>query len=239
MTKQIPIICMTTDDGFISDYIYAYPRLRKKGYMLTSYIMANYPDQHLPYYASWSHWKMLHERGWDIQCHSFNHERLSTLTDAELREDMEKQDQGFIDAGLPIPDHHAVPFGDIRDEQANIILEYRKTLRAGMYRTEHFDSNHDGAYNTYEQVKSRKFGVLGFDMQTESQFENFKTQVDKAIENNGIFVWYFHMVLPDGDPQSMGIYISYLEKALDYIEESGIRVMTITEMYDYVTSITN
>lgn len=74
VSKREPLMVITFDDSKESDYELAYPLLKSKGVVGTSYIIASKIGKEK--YLNWDQIREMKENGWGIECHSFDHARL-------------------------------------------------------------------------------------------------------------------------------------------------------------------
>ena len=78
-----PII-LTFDDGYVDNYLYAFPLLRQYGFKGTFFVITSFVDEGRGGYVSWDQLRIMHEQGMDIQSHSRTHIDLRKQSKAEL-----------------------------------------------------------------------------------------------------------------------------------------------------------
>ncbi len=70
-----PII-LTFDDGYVDNFLYAFPLLRQYGFTGTVFVVTQFLDQGLPAYLSWEQAQLMEANGMDIEAHGVTHDDL-------------------------------------------------------------------------------------------------------------------------------------------------------------------
>jgi len=70
-----PVI-LTFDDGYLDVYTYAYPLLKKHGFVATFFLVTAPIDQENPEYVTWDQVALMHEGGMEFGAHSYTHPDL-------------------------------------------------------------------------------------------------------------------------------------------------------------------
>ena len=222
--KPEPILVFTIDDNYITDYDIAYAEFAKRGIRGTLFIctvntgckIGVWGEQHL----SWKQILEMWENGWDIQCHSHNHHRLTELTEPEIRAELEKVNDFFKVNSLPLPRHHAFPEGAYNNLVKKIVAEYRLSSR----------SVDPGFIYTYDSIDLGSYAAFHGDMQIDKDLTRIIAAIEETIFKNGIIVLYIHKIVQSG-PSRYECLRSLLEELLDFIISSGITAVTVSEMY--------
>src|SRR5690606_14879874 len=130
--------------------------------------------------------------GWGIECHTRDHLRLGELSDQEIHEQFQAVNQDFERYGLPLPQHHALPFGsggNVKRVQ-DIVMQYRKSCR-------NIQSNSSGIYNYWDTIDFSALNARSADITDANPHvvDLRKSDIDLTVEENGILILIVHKVL--------------------------------------------
>lgn len=95
--KNKNYISITFDDGYIENYLYVFPILRKFNFHATFFVITNKIDT--PGYMSWKHLDELASNGMEIGSHTLSHRALKTLDRISVLEEL-KSSKSLIEAKL-------------------------------------------------------------------------------------------------------------------------------------------
>lgn len=222
-----PMVVISTDDGRITDYTTIYPLAAARRIPITHYISITGSGS--PGGMTWDQVKELRAAGFGIECHTYGHVKLTTLTAAELHANMQAVNAAYSAIGLPSPEHHAYPFGSANADVRTVISEYRNTGRKALserYRgTVFMDWGEDPKdYEIYTKAVYRT---------STDDVSDILALIDEAIENKYVLNLFTHDVSPT--PTNVGCYDEHFETILDYIaakRDAGlIDPVTIDGMY--------
>lgn len=225
--KEKPIIVISFDDFFETDYTHAFPYMMKKGVVGTSYV--NTTRMGSGNKGSWGQALEMLNNGWDLQCHTDNHQNITEITATELGESMLKVNQDFIDNGLEPPMHHAHPFGVFDASSRSVIDKYRLTQRRTNY-------NYDDT-NYYNNFDFKLIKSINSDIQSTDgvKMKKIKDAIDYAVSQNSITTLFFHRITDEVEEGvSVAVAYEYFKEIVDYAVESDAEIMTIKEVYDYI-----
>ena len=82
-TRDSKTCAITFDDGYIGNFNYAYPILKKYGYSATLFISTKYVSL-LEQWMNWGQLRELASRGFSIQSHTATHPALEELEDKDI-----------------------------------------------------------------------------------------------------------------------------------------------------------
>jgi peptidoglycan/xylan/chitin deacetylase (PgdA/CDA1 family) len=221
-----PLFVFGFDDGFDSDYYYAWPLLKSRGVRGVSFAHTSVIGT-----EGALTWEMIHEMvddGWEMGCHTHSHLRLDEASEQEIRDEMETVNSLYREQGLPVPKHLTYPNGAVNQFASRIVSEYRLTGRR--YRPS--SSNYSNITFNYME-----YAWLHADMRNEdgpNGLNNVKAEVDKAFENQTVLVSFLiHRVVED-------LYagyqckLIYLQQLVDYVIERGGKIVTQDEAYEII-----
>jgi peptidoglycan/xylan/chitin deacetylase (PgdA/CDA1 family) len=81
-------ICLTFDDGWLGNYLHAYPVLKEYEFKATFFIATELIGK--PFYMSWEHLKEMVANGMSIQSHTVTHQPLSGMDEKEIIFELQK-----------------------------------------------------------------------------------------------------------------------------------------------------
>ncbi len=210
-----PLLCITFDDAFKTDYTFAYPEMKKRGMLGTTYVIGYYTDRFDKYMTS-QQLLDLHANGWDLQCHTYDHPYLSTLNASQVNKQMMDTDAKFAELGLPRPLHHAFPYGDYIHETREVISKYRVSQRA--------TGETVSSPQKLEDIDFSRMGAVIGDIQTQQKYDEIKGLLDRAVAEKKVLILYWHEMTDIKKP----FFVNFL----DYAVSTGIKTVTHAELYD-------
>lgn len=235
--EKKPLLVMTFDDFYPSDFEFVFKEFRSRGILGTSFVNPS-PEPAFSWQRSnqrdtpfWDAIKIMMAAGWGIECHTYDHPNLTNLTEEEIREQMIKVNEEFIGQGLSAPRHHAIPYGagGQNDNIRNIISEYRETVRGTAGNTRF----HEWETLDFNHVKS-----FGADFNNESMVEDLKDNVREAISGKKIMTTFSHSQTATGEISwhgKKGLFTSFL----NWVIKQPIEIVTYDDMYHRVKDYQN
>lgn len=208
------------DDGTDTDYTVAFPEMVSRGMSGTSYIVTNYVSN-LEGYVTWEQLYEMQQAGWDLQCHTQSHAHLPQKTDAQIQQEMYGVNEAFIQHGLQPPTQHAYPFGEYDARVIANVRQHRYSMRAT-----------GGEMQDYRDIDWTRINAYHGDISQETGYkslEEFKQRVNQAIAEKQVMLAYWHRLTETTEP--------YFIAFLDYVQASGIRVVTHAELYSHARYI--
>ncbi len=158
------VIVFTFDDGPLSDYLLAYPILKRYGIKGTSYIITGFVDAKTKGKLNWEQIKEMSEYGWAFGAHTNSHQRMAGLEGDEIKADCEAVKQSFTNQGFKAPEIAAYPYGSYSKEVIQAIKPYYRQSRLAYYRNDFVDPGG----NPY------KIACISADMRTNSALKKRK-----------------------------------------------------------------
>ena len=212
-----PAILLRFDDGNLSDYTKAYPLIKAKQMVATSYIVSSLvgggqklTDQNLI---------ELNANKWDIGNHTVNHPLTEgAMTVQDFIDEMEGCRAYLDNIGLTRASKHVGATGSAYcDDWVTAAGAWgAKTLSPG-----------SAAPNIYSSEFPYHINANG---QAVPTLVATKAYIDKAILNKWTPICYFHRIVDSGASGADWL-LSDFSLLLDYIESLGLQTLTIDEYY--------
>lgn len=221
-----PLLVITFDDFFPSDYEVVYPVMRKLGIVGTSYVNTATHLQRNKNRKDMDFWnaiRIMRASGWAIECHTHKHTNVDIQTEAQLRLDMTDLNTQFDLQGLATPRHHALPYGMHSPLALATIDDYRVTIRTVEEGLEDWDT-----------ANLLFLKGISMDMHTETELDFHKSQVLDAIANDKIMITYSHEQSPTGTLTNWTGKIDLFVSFLEWVVTQPIRIVTMEQMYQMV-----
>ena len=105
------LIVLTFDDGTQSSLEFIAPMLKGLGFSATFFINRGDGAVGDVGYMSWAEIKQLHEQGFEIANHTYNHPNMAAIPDDRVRPEVILMEEGCESNGIPVPTTHAYPGG--------------------------------------------------------------------------------------------------------------------------------
>jgi peptidoglycan/xylan/chitin deacetylase (PgdA/CDA1 family) len=229
------VIIFTFDDGPESDYLLAYPILKEQGIKGTSYIITKFTDESMPGKLTWDQIKEMSADGWDFGCHTYEHKRLTGMSDDEIKESMEAVDRSFTEQGFQPPSIMAYPYGAYNQRVIDDIKPYRAQARLASYQTMFVDPKNTDPY---------AIDSVSADMRTNSQLKKDEKLVDKACGDNAVIVFRIHTMYKEKPYDTVPINKKILSgcapqtdsrlfrQLVEYCVDKGCSFMTMSQLMD-------
>jgi peptidoglycan/xylan/chitin deacetylase (PgdA/CDA1 family) len=116
-------IGLSMDDGFLSIYREAWPRLRAAGLPFTVFVSTDEPDGRYPDYMTWDQLRELAAAGVTIGAHSASHPHMPTLSREQSRAELAKSNARFKAELGRQPELFAYPYGEYRLALRDLVTE--------------------------------------------------------------------------------------------------------------------
>ena len=79
-------VCLTFDDGWLGNYLYAYPVLNQYGFKATFFVATGLIGT--PFYMTWEHLREMVATGMSVQSHTVTHQPLGGMGEAEIHSEL-------------------------------------------------------------------------------------------------------------------------------------------------------
>lgn len=215
-----PLLTVTFDDGWASQYTNALPLLQKYGILSTFYILSGeLADQ--PDYMSSTQVKNLYAAGNEIGSHTVTHADLTTVSQSQLVQEVSQSQLTLKNLiGVPVTDF-ASPYGDYN---TNVLTQIKKYYRSHRSVDEGYNSKDN--FNAYDL---RVQNVLS----TTSAGQVAAWIAQAKVDNTWLILVYH------GVANNPGLYDSYTDVFKQHVQaivNSGVTVKTVSGALDEVTA---
>ena len=119
-------VVLTIDDGYLSVFEQAWPRLKQAGFPVTVYVSTEAIDAGYKSHMSWDMVRQLAEEGVEIGGHTVSHNHLTEMDTDTLVKELEKSAERYRDELGFVPKTFAYPYGEAS-------LAVQKAVRAAGY----------------------------------------------------------------------------------------------------------
>jgi|GEM_PF-1325275 len=211
-------LVISADDGKATQYSLLYPLLVNEGVSATLYIITDFIDT--LGYLTWGQLLEMHNNGIDIQCHTTDHTQLPTLSEAQIIANLTQVNNDFDINNLPIPEHHAYPYGNFDNDSIDAVKQIRLTAREVWLNTDYVVWKNSGKYIIPSLV------AQGLDAQG---MLSLKEKIKYVNDKKAALTIYMHEI---GEIAGSGIATtSDIKEIIDYAKSIGMDIITISELY--------
>lgn len=219
-------LILTFDDLRESQYTNAFPILVNEGVSATFYVIGSRVGTST--YATWDNAVSMYNAGMDMQCHTFNHVDMTTLTEQQIVDSLDANDAAFTLAGIPIPQHISYPFGAYNDSVISHISNRRFTGRRAIG----FDSLYTYS-QFYKDELLMQMRSIEMDELDTTKMSYLKSIMDITQSSHGCLLLYGHRV-----EETTGSYVTTtadLTEIIQYAKTIGIDIITVSQLYNLIT----
>ena len=114
-TQQVQVdtvVSLTFDDQWEDEWLYGQPLMQQYGFLGTYYVITSDSDNGYQCCMSWSQLDQLQAEGNDVGGQTIDHPDLTTLTQAQMQQELCGSRQDMMANGIPDPVSMAYPYGD-------------------------------------------------------------------------------------------------------------------------------
>lgn len=173
-------------------------------------------------------WNDLYDSGFDIQCHSKTHTDFRTLTDAQIKSELDYVNSFFVSNGLPIPKYHGYPYGYRNDSVKASVRTRRKICRRA------------GNIGIIKYIMDRMDIPTAYELDslsTTTHLNTLKSIVDNIKATNALGIFYGHQVYvtsPDEVSYPTPTKFSIISDIVDYAIAQGVSIKSMSEFFDNI-----
>ena len=126
-------IGITIDDGYLSIYTEAFPRLRNAGLPFTVFISTNPIDRKYSGFMNWDQIREMRDAGATIGAHTSTHLHMATSTVQRNYKDLTTSNSRWREELGTIPTLFAYPFGETSSKVQNLVREQGHVAAFGQH----------------------------------------------------------------------------------------------------------
>ena len=223
-------VVLTFDDGNKSDVSFVAPLLKKHGFGATFYVTSGWTN--ISGRVDWEDVRQLQSDGFEIGNHSISHPNFLTLSEKEIRDQIETFDRQCAENGVRKATTFAYPGGhhDRRTITALASLGYLNARRTVEPEHPYLDEGGHGRF--YDPNEDDPFLIPSTLVRgTTTTLKDLKQAVAKA-KNGRITVLTFHGV-PDVYPHCSTSPKTF-RKYVDYLDKEKCNVISMGDLAKYV-----
>lgn len=218
-----PKFAFSFDDSSITIYNKAFPTFQSRGIKGTFYVVSNdiLGSSGTGNIASVSQVQEMYAAGWGIGNHTMDHVNLTTVSDAEVLNQVRGCTEQLLQWGFYRSAYQmGIPYGAYNDN----VLELMAQCGIKMARSSDLASMQvNQPYNILRMSAVSELNLT-------SVLATLQAKVDYVIANKGIGIFYGHIIadIPVG---AYDVATSILTGLLDYIIAAGGEIITMSQLY--------
>ena len=207
------------DDGWLSQYQNAVPKLNSAGYKATFYIVSRQLFENgFSGFLNATQLKDIYNQGYEIGAHTETHLHLMQLTQSQQQSEIQGSRNDLIAMGLGPVSSFSYPYGEYNATTLQIVKD------SGFL-------NAASTINQYVLPTSDKYQLERKEINASTTISQIKAMIDEASNNKKWLVFEIHQVLdttnPPGDIYS--ITKTIFDQTVDYVVQKKIPVVTISQ----------
>jgi len=218
-----PIVTITYDDAWVSQYEEAFPLLKKYKMFATFYILTGSLGK--PGYMTTDQILDLYKAGHEIGAHTVTHPDLSTIPAYQVQQEL-KNSQDFLENLIkhPVPDF-AAPYGSVSYDAVKLIKQFYKTNRSVTF-----------GFNTKNTFDPFKIKALAISAST--SFAAVKQFLENTSKHHVWAVLVYHRI--GGEANQTNISVAEFETHLQEIQKQNLTILTLQQaLQELLPQITN
>ncbi|MFZ0442546.1 MAG: polysaccharide deacetylase family protein, partial [Methanobacterium sp.] len=231
VSSEDPIV-ITFDDGFESTYSIAFPIMQQYGIKGTVYVVPSWIGS--PGYLTLAELNILHNAGWTIANHSWDHQPLPTLTTQQITTEIQStidwlNQNGFSDGAYYL----AYPYGQYN----NNVVQVASSLGIKTARTVDWGTiDPDGTVYPYEtQVNYLELPIIL--IRNDTSRSDWQSELDRSIAQKGTSIFLIHDIIATGTPTVLEtITEDTFKTIIGYINQTGVKTETIVQWYNEINN---
>ncbi len=220
---------ITFDDGFESTYTIAFPIMQQYGIKGTVYVVPAWIGA--PGYLTLAELTEMHNAGWTIASHTWDHQYLITLTTQQVTDELQStidwlNDNGFADGAYYL----AYPYGGYNDT----VVQVASSLGIKTARTVDWGTiDPDGTVYPYEtQLNYLELPIILIRNDTETTA--WQSDFNRSISLGGTSIFLMHNIVTDTPTVVEDITENTFKSIIAYINQTGVPTLTMNQWYNSI-----
>ena len=208
-------VIFTFDDGYSTLYSAAYSIFETEGIKGTFYLTSDWMGTSGK--MTWANAQTMAAAGHDMQCHTKDHANFSTLSDAQILDELTGCEDAFVANSLSSPVHTAYPQGNCSAAQALVVATKRSSGR--------------GISEAYFTTGTNKYFIPSYAIDTGSvpggaAVAKAKRIIDEVALSHRAATFYAHQIDVAGYLTS-----AQLTEIVQYAKSANVDILTISQIY--------
>lgn len=209
-------VSLSFDDGWLSQYQNAIPKMNAAGLKGTFYIVTEQmADDNFPGYMSEAQVKEVYEAGHEIGAHTRTHPVLSSLSPSEQEEEIRGSREDLLAMNVGPILSFAYPLGSYTATTVQIVkdadFESARSTIGG-----------DNVTPVWDEYQLPRFSV-----EVNTTFDQVKQQIDSALAKKEWIILVFHQINNGSDRYTVSPVI--FNQIVDYLTQTNAQVIKISE----------
>jgi len=218
INSEDPVV-ITFDDGFESVYTIAFPIMEQYGIKGTVYVTPAWIGA--PGYLTLAELTALHNAGWTIASHTWDHPALPTLTTTQITTELQTainwlNNNGFADGAY----HLAYPYGQYNSNVLQVVsilgIKTARTVNWGII---------SNSYTNYLELPI----IL---IRSDTTRNDWQTELDRSIAQGGTAIFLFHDIITGNPVYLEDVTVTNFRTIIEYINQTGVKTETISQWYN-------
>ncbi|AFM28093.1 polysaccharide deacetylase family protein [Desulfomonile tiedjei] len=208
-------VTFTFDDGYLNNYINAFPIMEEYGVEGVSLVVTGDIGQNAEA-MTWSQLQEMQAAGWEIGSHSMTHPMLTELTDSQLVYELSESKNLLVQHGLT-GTSFAYPYGDFDPRVVEYVMDYYEGCREAW------------GNNGINETPGNPYAIYNRSVDNTTTPQEVIQWINDAVANNYWLVISFHHIVT-GTPGPYQYNVNNFETIVSYVASHNIATPTISEV---------
>ena len=186
-----------------------------------------------PGYLTLEELTIMHDAGWTIASHTWDHPVLPSLTNQEIIDELQPTIDWLIQNGFADGAYHlAYPYGQYNNNVVQVVSSLGiKTARIVDWGTITSDGH---TYPYGEPLNYLELPIIL--MRSDTTTNDWQSELDHSISQSGTAIFLFHDIVTGNTNFLEDVTVTTFRTAIEYIAQTGVRTLTISQWYDEINN---